>query len=153
MTKLKPLIDTKPRHGIKLDEIIERLKERNTWSTPRLLDLKSLKIDDKCMRNLAAVLGQCRSLAHLDLGRNEIGAEGAGLLAPVLPQCPSLAHLHLGYNNIGAEGAGRLAAVLPRCPSLAHLDLGDNQIGAEGARGLRAAALPSLDLTLYFQLL
>ena len=39
------------------------------------------------------MLGQCASLAHLDLGRNEIRAEGAGRLAAVLGQCASLAHL------------------------------------------------------------
>ena len=35
----------------------------------------------------------------------------------------TLAHLNLGENGIGAEGAGRLAAVLGQCASLAHLDL------------------------------
>ena len=66
----------------------------------------------------------------------------------MLPQCTSLAHLHLGRNDIGNVGAGRLAAVLPQCTSLAHLDLRGNDIGAEGAGLLRAAALPSLDLKL-----
>ena len=58
------------------------------------------------------------TLAHLNLGENGIGAEGAGRLAAVLGQCASLAHLDLDYNEIGAEGAGRLAAVTERCPSL-----------------------------------
>ena len=88
----------------------------------------------------------CRVTA-LDLSAIKIGGEGAGLLAAVLPRCPSLAHLHLGWNRIGNEGAGLLAAVLPECPSLAHLHLGCNGIGAEDAGLLRAAALPSLDLT------
>jgi len=30
----------------------------------------------------------------------------------VLGQCASLTHLNLGLNQIGAEGAGRLAAVM-----------------------------------------
>ena len=55
---------------------------------------------------LAAVLGQCRSIAHLDLSYNGIGAEGAGLLAVVLGQCPLIAYLDLGHNDIGAEDAG-----------------------------------------------
>jgi Ran GTPase-activating protein (RanGAP) involved in mRNA processing and transport len=58
------------------------------------------------------VLGQCASLAHLDLRDNGIGAKGAGRLAAVLGQCTSLAHLDLGGNGIRDEGAGRLAAVL-----------------------------------------
>jgi len=86
---------------------------------------------------------------HLDLGDNGIEDEGAGWLAAVLPQCTSLAHLHHDGNGIGDEGDGQLAAVLPQSPSLAHLDLGGNGIGAEGAGLLRAAALPSLDLTLW----
>ena len=53
------------------------------------------------------MLGQCASLAHLDLGWNEIGAEGAGRLAAVLGQCASLARLDLGVNGIGDEGAGK----------------------------------------------
>ena len=57
----------------------------------------------------------------------------------MLGQCASLAHLNLGYNGIGAEGARRLAAVLGQCASLAHLDLSRNRIGDEGAGRLSAA--------------
>ena len=52
------------------------------------------------------MLGQCASLAHLDLGDNEIGAEGAERLAAVLGQCASLTHLDLSRNRIGDEGGG-----------------------------------------------
>ena len=64
------------------------------------------------------MLGQCASLAHMDLSENGIGDEGAGRLAAVLGQCTSLAHLDLDDNGIGDEGAGGLAAVAKRCPSL-----------------------------------
>jgi Ran GTPase-activating protein (RanGAP) involved in mRNA processing and transport len=67
---------------------------------------------------LAAVLGQCTSLAHLNFQGNGIGDEGAGRLAAVLGQCRTLAHLILHGNGIGAEGVGRLVAVAERCPSL-----------------------------------
>jgi hypothetical protein len=65
------------------------------------------------------------SLAHLNLGYNIIAAEGAGQLAAVLGQCPSLAHLNLrvNVNCIRDEGAGQLAAVLGQYRSLTHLDL------------------------------
>jgi hypothetical protein len=36
----------------------------------------------------------------------------------VLGQCASLAYLDLRGNGIGSEGAERLAAVAERCPSL-----------------------------------
>ena len=65
----------------------------------------------------------------LNLRDNNIGAEGAGMLAAVLGQCASLAHLHLQGNGIGDEGAGRLAAVLGQCASLAHLNLGGARRG------------------------
>ena len=78
---------------------------------------------------LAGVLGQCGSLAHLNLSRNRIRDEGAGRLAGVMGKCWSLAHLDLGWNKIGAEGAGRLAEVLGQCRSLAHLDLSHSELG------------------------
>ena len=67
-----------------------------------------------------------------------IGAEGAGRLAGVLGQCCSLAVLNLQRNRIGAEGAGRLAGVLGQCSSLAKLDLSVNGIDNEGIAMLRA---------------
>ena len=68
------------------------------------------------------MLGQCPSLAHLDLGGNDIEAEGVGRLAAVLGHCPSLARLDCCHNSIGDEVSGRLAA-LPQCLSLACLML------------------------------
>ena len=56
-------------------------------------------------RSLAEVLGQCSSLATLDLGANDIGAEGAGSLAGVLGQCLSLTKLDLGQ-VCGDDGRG-----------------------------------------------
>ena len=50
------------------------------------------------MGQLAAVLGQCASLTHLDLSANNIGDEGAGRLAAGLGQCASLAYLNLERN-------------------------------------------------------
>ena len=44
---------------------------------------------------LAGVLGQCSSLAVLDLSDNDIGDEGAGRLATGLGQCSSLEEVHL----------------------------------------------------------
>ena len=68
---------------------------------------------------------------------NNIGDEGAGRLAGVLGQCSSLATLNLRYNDIGAEGSTRLAGVLGQCSSLATLDLEGNDIGDEGIAMIR----------------
>ena len=66
------------------------------------------------------------------------GYEGAGRLAGVLGQCSSLAELNLRDNDIRDEGAGRLAVVLGQCSSLAELDLSYNGIGDDGIAMLRA---------------
>ena len=52
------------------------------------------------------VLGQCASLAHLNLHHNIIGDVGARRLVGVLGHYLSLAHLDLSYNKIGNEGPG-----------------------------------------------
>ena len=74
------------------------------------------------------MLGQCSSLATLNLRFNRIRAEGAGRLAEVLGECSSLAKLNLGCNHIGDEGARSLARVLGQCSSLAELYLSENRI-------------------------
>jgi hypothetical protein len=55
----------------------------------------------------------------------------------VLGQCSSLAVLDLEYNRIGAKGAGRLAGVLGQCSSLTKLDLSRNEIDDDGIAMLR----------------
>ena len=65
---------------------------------------------------------------HPDHAGNLNGAEGARCLAEVLGQCSSLATLDLSYNDIGAEGARSLAGVLGQCSWLARLCLDDNRI-------------------------
>ena len=62
---------------------------------------------------LAGVLGQCSSLAELNLAGNGIRSEGAGRLAGVLGQCSSLAELDLSYNGIDNDGIAMLQACWP----------------------------------------
>eukprot|EP00961_Rhodomonas_salina_P152837 2056960-Rhodomonas_salina.4 len=62
---------------------------------------------------------------------------GAVRLAEVLGECKALAHLDLSRNRIDAEGAGRVAVSLVGSQALAHLDLSDNRIGAEAGLLLR----------------
>ena len=95
-----------------------RLRGMLSWCRITGLHLRDVILRMADVEELVGVLGQCGSLAHLDLGGNSIGDEGARRLAGVLGQCRSLAHLDLGYNGIGDEGAGGLAAVAKRCSSL-----------------------------------
>ena len=64
---------------------------------------------------LAGALGQCFSLAELNLFNNGIGAEGAGRLAGVLGQFSSFVVLNLSHCCILAEEAGRLAGGPGQC--------------------------------------
>jgi hypothetical protein len=55
------------------------IRDMMKWCRITAIDLSYANIKaDGVGRRLAAVLGQCASLAHLDLGGNKIGAEGAG---------------------------------------------------------------------------
>jgi hypothetical protein len=76
-------------------------------------------------------LGQCASLAHLDLSYNQIGNAGAGSLARVLEQCAALSHLNLiGNGSIsmasklsGEEGFKLRGVVKPLVFCRRHLAL------------------------------
>ena len=62
-------------------------------------------------KSLEQVLGQYSSwFSHLTLSWNAIGDEGAGRLAGVLGQCSSLAHLDLSDHGIREEGRALLSA-------------------------------------------
>ena len=67
--------------------------------------------------------------------RNGIGHEGAGSLERVLGQCSSLATLDLEHNNLGAEGARRMAVVLVQSSSLAQLNLRYNNLWVQTGLG------------------
>ena len=148
MERVKPPAMIKVKENQGMERVAEGLRQMTRWARITAIDLVACEIEAEGKGRLAEGLGQCSSLAHLNLGINTVGAEGAGRLAAVLGQCPSLAHLDLGFNSIGDEGAGRLAAALGRCPSLAHLDLSWNSIGGEGAGRLDAVAeqCPSLHI-------
>jgi Ran GTPase-activating protein (RanGAP) involved in mRNA processing and transport len=85
------------------------------------------------------------SLQKLDLGSNNIGAEGAASLADALKANTSLQILDLRYNVIGASGAAgaagaaALADALKANTSLQTLYLGVNNIGTEGAAAIADA--------------
>ena len=86
-------------------------------------------------------LGQCSSLAVLDLSYNSIGDEGAGRLAGVLGQCSSLAELDLRDNRIGVDGAERLAGGLGECPSLTELHLFEGNAIGEDAKAMLLSSI------------
>ena len=96
-------------------------------SPPAMIKVKKGQRPETLKHAMLNMMKWCRITA-IDRFNANIKAHGVGRLAAVLGQCASLAHLDLGGNEIGHEGAGRLwlAAVLGQCASLAHLDLGGN---------------------------
>ena len=68
------------------------------------MNLGSNGLGDEGARSLAGVIGQCSSLAMLDLSHCEIGDEGARSLADGARQCSKLTVLDLSYNDdVAAE--------------------------------------------------
>eukprot|EP00961_Rhodomonas_salina_P152040 2046747-Rhodomonas_salina.1 len=84
---------------------------------------------------LTGVIGECKAVR---LGGNLIKNTGApaAKLAQVRGVCKVLAHLDLGCNWVGADGAKRLAGMLGECKALAPLDLSENAIAAAGMEEL-----------------
>jgi hypothetical protein len=103
-------------------------------------------------RHLAAGLSSKTSIVEkVELSRNRLGAEEAGIFARVLLANQNLKSLMLSYNHIGDAGALELAIALGQKNTLELLDLNSNEIGSNGASALADAlvandALKDLDL-------
>ena len=91
-------------------------------SPPAMIKVKKGQRPESVKHAMLIMMKWCR-ITTIHLIDANVQADGVNKLAAVLGQCASLAHLDLRGNGIGAEGAGRLAAVLGQCASLAHLDL------------------------------
>jgi Leucine Rich repeat len=79
----------------------------------RHVTLRDMAIGDEDVRQVARAL--CRpdcQVQWLDLGGNNITAQGARVLAEALPSKTVLQKLYLGSNNVGNDGARFLADVL-----------------------------------------
>ncbi|CAL9599582.1 gala protein [Streptomyces sp. enrichment culture] len=83
-------------------------------------------------------LGTLRADGRVDLCKQGLGPHGAARLLPVAAASPHAAHLLLGTNGIGDEGARTVADALRPGHGLHTLYLGCNRIGPEGAAALAA---------------
>ena len=77
-------------------------------------------------KSLAGVLGQCTTLARLNVGGNAVGTEN---LAVVLG---SVQRWFISFNVIGAAGVESLS-VLGQYAARSYLNLRNDRIGAAGA--------------------
>ena len=117
MERVKPLVLIKVKKNKGMTRVEEGIRAMTRWARITIISLDGCKFKGAEAGRLAAALGQCPSLAHLNLDGNSIGDDGAGRLA-ALGQCPLLAHLDLHGNCIGDEGAWRLNAVAEERPWL-----------------------------------
>ncbi|GAA0320941.1 gala protein [Actinoallomurus spadix] len=81
-------------------------------------------------------LGTVRPDGRIDLCKQGLGPAGAALLLPVAAASPHAAHLLLGTNAIGTEGARAVAAALAPGHGLETVYLGCNRIDAAGVEAL-----------------
>ncbi|MCO6010411.1 gala protein [Actinoallomurus purpureus] len=81
-------------------------------------------------------LGTVRPDGRIDLCKQGLGPAGAALLLPVAVASPHAAHLLLGTNAIGSEGARTVADALVPGHGLETLYLGCNRIDATGTEAL-----------------
>ncbi|WP_324785155.1 gala protein [Streptomyces sp. H51] len=84
-------------------------------------------------------VGTVRADGRVDLCKQGLGAAGAARLMPVAASSPHAAHVLLGTNAIGNEGASTVAGALVDGHRLHTLYLGCNRIGPEGVTALAAA--------------
>ncbi|MFF8534509.1 gala protein [Streptomyces sp. NPDC015532] len=84
-------------------------------------------------------LGTVRADGRVDLCKQGLGAGGAARLMPVAAASPHAAHLLLGTNAIGDEGARTVADALTDGHGLHTLYLGCNRIGPDGVAALTDA--------------
>ncbi|MEU6089815.1 gala protein [Streptomyces sp. NPDC047085] len=145
-----------------LEPLLDRLRSAQRVEDDEAFPLGTVRADgrvDLCKQGLGAV-GAARLMpvaassphaAHVLLGTNAIGDEGARTVAGALADGHGLHTLYLGCNRIGPEGASALAGALTTDGTVRALWLKRNPVGDEGARALAAmlrrnTTLRTLDL-------
>ena len=114
---------------------------------PTTLNLGYNNIGADGARVIVEALARNRTLTELDLRFNNIGDAGAGALVEALAGNTTLTTLILWGNHIGDEGASALAAALDGNTTLTTLYLGDNNIGDDGARAIAKTLAGNTTLT------
>ncbi|MGW2706010.1 gala protein [Streptomyces sp. NPDC001340] len=145
-----------------LEPLLTRLRSAQPVEADETFPLGTVRADgrvDLCKQGLGAV-GAARLMpvaaasahaAHVLLGTNAIGDEGARTVADALVDGHDLHTLYLGCNRIGPDGVTALADALTTDGTVRALWLKRNPVGDEGARALAAmlrrnTTLRTLDL-------
>ncbi|MDF2965968.1 MAG: hypothetical protein K0Q51_1356 [Rickettsiaceae bacterium] len=115
------------REAIKLKQLIEINR------TIKVFDLRSCRLGDTGILELAYALQKNNTLTSLNLEANYFGEEGAKYLAKAIASNNSLKYLYICKNSVGNDGAISLATALKNNNSLTYLDLSENLISEKGA--------------------
>ena len=145
-----------------LDPLLARLRSARPVEADETFPLGTVRADgrvDLCKQGLGAagaarlmpVAAASAHAAHVLLGTNAIGDEGARTVADALADGHGLHTLYLGCNRIGPEGVSALADALATDGTVRALWLKRNPVGDDGARALAAllrrnTTLRTLDL-------
>ncbi|MEU4169292.1 gala protein [Streptomyces sp. NPDC026665] len=145
-----------------LEPLLARLRSARPVETDETFPLGTVRVDgrvDLCKQGLGLdgaarlmpVAAASPHAAHVLLGTNAIGDEGARTVADALAGDHGLHTLYLGCNRIGPEGVDALAAALTTDATVHALWLKRNPVGDHGARALAAmlrrnTTLRTLDL-------
>ncbi|MFE4334178.1 gala protein [Streptomyces sp. NPDC056831] len=146
-----------------LDPLLERLESAHPVEADETFPLGTLRVDgrvDLCKQGLGAAgavrvmpaVARSPHAAHVLLGTNSLGDEGARAVADVLGRDDhGLRTVYLGCNRIGADGVGALAGALSEDETVRALWLKRNPVGDAGVRALvpmlrRNTVLRTLDL-------
>jgi len=95
-------------------------------------------IGDEGVAHIAKAMTVNKGLRAIELGFNDVSAQGIETLCGSLLNYTSLMYLHLDNNTMGCHGAYHLANVL-HTTKIHLLDVGFNKIDRDGIRALMAA--------------
>ncbi len=102
---------------------------------------------DSTIQDAASIfeaMHDCVNIETLDIGKIDIGYEGAVALAHLLPCVPNLRELNLHYSDIGGGDGGKLVAeALQHCVNIEEIHMCGCSFGSSGAHAL-ATSLPLL---------
>jgi Ran GTPase-activating protein (RanGAP) involved in mRNA processing and transport len=131
------------------EEKIQRIRNNDATLTEANFAIFGTPIenDESMLQQLADALRGNTSLTAIDLGGNELGAQGVKYIADALRVNTSLTTVYLGGNEIGDQGAQYLADALRVNSSLNAIYIESNNISAQGARSLADALQVNTSLT------
>ena len=95
------------------------------------LSLRKTSLKDEGARAVAKALRICHGLTSLDMGNNQIGAEGAKEIAAAIAHS-RVETLDLSMNNLGPQGTKHVAQLLHTTTSLLKVDLAFNHVTCFG---------------------